>query len=230
MEPETTQAWDIGYRYRSPSVILSTALWKNNFQNRIVSAFDPDLGFSVDRNVGDVKMWGFDAQAGWTPNSDFSLYASVSYTNSELQDDLQLRLLPTPTYLPLKGKALVETPEWTFAARAQWQVSDDLSVALQGKHVGDRFTTDVNDEQTPGYNVFDLDMRYALPFGEGTYVQLNVTNIFDAQYFGNISSGNNAKAIADVDPGVGVVAKSASGAFVGIGAPRTVQVSIRTTF
>ncbi|HRD26737.1 MAG TPA: TonB-dependent receptor [Caulobacter sp.] len=231
VEPETSQAWDVGYRYRSPTMIISTALWSNNFQNRIVSAFDPDLGFSVDRNVGDVKLWGFDAQAGWTPNSTFSLYASVSYTNSELQDDLLLSALPT--YLPTKGKALVETPEWMVTGRAQWRVTDAFTVGLQGKHVGDRYTTDVNDEQTPGYNVFDLDLRYALPFGgEGTSVQLNVTNIFDEEYFGNISSGNNAKPIANVNPDLSTppVSKSASGAFVSVGAPRTVQFSIRTRF
>jgi iron complex outermembrane receptor protein len=67
VDPETSQAWDLGYRFRSPSMIISTALWSNNFQNRIVSSFDPDLGYSVDRNVGDVKLWGIDAQAGWTP-------------------------------------------------------------------------------------------------------------------------------------------------------------------
>lgn len=229
VDPETSQAWDLGYRFRSPTMIISAALWSNNFQNRIVSAFDPDLGFNVDRNVGDVKLWGIDAQAGWTPNAAFSLYSSISYTNAELQDDLQLSA--TPTYLPTKGKTLVETPEWMFTARAQWHVTEDFTVGFQGKHVGDRFTTDVNDEQTPAYNVFDLDLRYDLPFGgEGTSLQLNVTNIFDEEYYANISSGNNANVIPDVNPGPAVTSKSASGAFVSIGAPRTLQLSLRTRF
>jgi iron complex outermembrane receptor protein len=74
----------------------------------------------------------------------------------------------------------VETPEWMFTGRAQWRVTEDFTVGFQGKHVGDRYTTDVNDEQSPGYNVFDIDLRYDLPFGaEGTSLQLNVTNIFD---------------------------------------------------
>lgn len=229
VDPETSQAWDLGYRFRSPTMIVSAALWSNNFQNRIVSAFDPDLGFSVDRNVGDVKLWGVDAQAGWTPNSDFSLYASISYTNSELQDDIQLSA--TPTYLPTKGKSLVETPEWMFTGRAQWHVTDAFTVGFQGKFVGDRYTTDVNDEQTDGYKVFDLDLRYDLPFGaDGTSLQLNVTNIFDEEYFANISSGNNAKIIPDVDPGLPVVAKGVAGALVSVGAPRTVQLTLRTRF
>lgn len=231
VDPETSQAWDLGYRYRGGDWIVSTALWSNNFQNRIVSAFDPDLGFNVDRNVGDVKLWGFDAQAGWTPTSEFSVYASMSYTNSELQDDIQLRATPLPvTYLPTKGKALVETPEWMFSFRTQYDFTENLTVGFQGKYVGDRFTTDVNDEQTNAYKVFDLDMRYALPFGgEGTSLQVNVTNIFDEQYYSNISSGTNAKNV-DIDPGPGFVNRSPSGAFVGVGAPRTFQLSIKTTW
>ena len=230
VDPETSQAWDLGYRYRSGSVIFSAALWSNNFQNRIVSAFDPDLGFSVDRNVGDVKLWGLDAQAGWTPTSDFSLYTSVSYTNSELQDNIQLRATPLPaTYLQTKGKTLVETPEWMFTFRAQYNFTENLTVGFQGKTVGERFTTDLNDEATPAYKVFDVDMRYNLPFGENTSLQLNVTNVFNEEYFANISSGTNA-TIVDIDPGAGYIARNPSGATVSVGAPRTVQISLRTRF
>jgi iron complex outermembrane receptor protein len=229
VEPETSKAWDLGYRYRSAGVIFSSALWLNEFENRIVSAFDPDLGFSVDRNVGSVKLWGVDAQAGWTPNEMFSLYGSVSYTNSELQDNLSLG---TNLELATKGKALVETPEWMAALRAQYNVTESLSVALQFKHVGNRYTTDVNDEETPAYDVFDMDVRYDLPWfnDKGAYVQLNVTNLFDEDYFGNISSGTNAKLIPDVNTTAAVTARNPNTAFVSVGAPRTVQVTFSARF
>ncbi|MDP2259155.1 MAG: TonB-dependent receptor [Caulobacter sp.] len=232
VQPETTKAWDLGYRFRSPQWIVSAAVWYNTFENRIVSSFDPDLGFSVDRNVGNVEMKGFDAQAGWTPSPQFSVYASVSYTDSELQDDLLLRVTPTTTFLPLKGKKLVETPDWMFGLRGQWNPTESLSVGFQGKKVGERFTTDVNDEVTPGYMVFDFDMRYDLPWlnEKGAYIQLNVTNVFDEDYYGNISSGTNAKTIADIDPGPGVVSRGPNTAFVSIGAPRTVQLTLSTKF
>ncbi len=229
VEPETSKAWDFGYRYKSASVIFSSALWFNEFDNRIVSAFDPDLGFSVDRNVGSVKLWGLDAQAGWTPSEKFSLYGSLSYTNSELQDNLSLG---TNLELPTKGKVLVETPEWMAAFRAQYNITEDLSVSLQGKHVGNRYTTDVNDEETPSYNVFDMDVRYDLPWfnDKGAYVQLNVTNIFDEEYFGNISSGTNAKTILDVNTTAAVTSRNPNTAFVSVGAPRTVQVTFSARF
>ena len=93
-------------------------------------------------------------------------------------------------------------------------------------------TTDVNDEETPAYNVVDMDIRYDLPWfnDKGAYVQLNVTNLFDEDYFANISSGTNAKAIADVNVTNAVTARAANTAFVSVGAPRTVQVTFSARF
>ncbi len=231
VEPETSKAYDLGYRFRSSAIIFSASLWYNEFQNRIVSAFDPDLGFNVDRNVGDVKLWGWDGQAGWTPSEQFSLYASASYTDSELQDDLQLSAI---TFLPTKGKKLVETPDYTFALRAQWSPTDYLSFGLQGKHVGDRYVSDVNDDEVSGYEVFDFDARYDLPWfnDKGAYLQLNVTNLFDEDYLGNISTVNNAKAIGDVNPDPLVTTPRAASnpATFSISAPRTIQVTFSARF
>jgi iron complex outermembrane receptor protein len=255
VRPETTKAWDLGYRFRTPNMILSTALWQNDFSNRIVSSFDPDLGFSVDRNVGDVKLWGWDFQVGWTASEKFSLYGSLSYTHSELQDDLLVGLARTnqPTgctvgtncsieindqlFLPTKGKALVETPEWMAGLRAQYNATDYLSFGLQTKWVDKRYATDMNDEAVNGYNVTDLDIRYDMPWfnDKGAYVQLNVTNLFDEEYFSTISSGNAAKTIPGVVWATSALATANGGigtgvGFYGIGSPRTLQVTFSAKF
>ncbi len=64
VQPETTEAFDLGVRFNSGNFIASAALWQTNYQNRIVSAFDEELGIFIDRNVGDVEMQGLDLQAG----------------------------------------------------------------------------------------------------------------------------------------------------------------------
>ena len=255
VQPETSKAWDLGYRYRNGGLIISTALWQNEFSNRIVSSFDPDLGFSVDRNVGDVKLWGWDGQIGWSANEQFSIYGSLSYTNSELQDDLFLGYARTnqaagctvgvncvieigdEIYLPTKGKSLVETPEWMTGIRAQWNATDALSFGLQTKWVGKRYATDMNDEEVSGYNVTDLDVRYDLPWfnDKGAYVQLNVTNLFDEEYYSTISSANAAKTIPFTVYSTSALATTNGGiatgvGFYGIGAPRTVQVTFSARF
>ena len=95
--------------------------------------------------------------------------------------------------------------------------TDNLHVGLQAKKVGDRFATDNNDEVAPGYTVVDLDLNYSfkVPGFDNAELQLNVTNLLDEEYFGNISSGT----------GVGT-----SVGFYSIGAPRTVVGSIRFNF
>lgn len=225
-DPETTKSWDLGYRYSSPTVIGNVALWKTSFENYIVSSFDDTLGIFVDRNVGNVDLWGVDAQVGWQPADNWTLYGSLSYAHGELASDIPLS---ATTFLPTKGKMLVETPEWQAAFRVDWDATDALHFGFQGKHVGDRYSTDVNDEQTPAYNIFDVDARYDLPWGNGTYLQLNVTNLFDEDYLGNISSRNNAKTV-DVLPGPGVSNRAGSAPTYSVGAPRTVQVTLSTKF
>ncbi|MFN3817186.1 TonB-dependent receptor [Brevundimonas sp.] len=219
-EPEETQTFDVGYRYTAGSLIASANVWYTSFQNRIVSTFDQDLGTFVDRNVGDVTMQGFDAQLGFSPFEGFSLYASASYTDSEIQDDL---LYNTGVVLPTAGKTLVETPEWTYGWRGSYE-NGPLQFGLQGKYVSERWLTDLNDLESPSYTVWDVDGRIDLGyFGfEGTFVQVNIMNLFDENYFGSLGTTITA------DPAY--TGRGFSNPFVNIGSPRTGMVSLRVAF
>jgi iron complex outermembrane recepter protein len=207
-ESETTQSYDLGWRLNHPKTIASVAVYHIDYTNRIVSSFDPELGFSVDRNVGDVKVEGVDMQIGQRFGELFSLTASAAYNESELQDDIPTAGVPIPT----AGKTLVETPKWMFTARADMDVTPNCHVGLQAKKVDDRFGTDLNDEIAAGYTVIDLDFSYNFQFKgvENAGIQLNVTNLLDEEYFGNISSGTGGTSVG----------------FYSIGAPRTIMGSL----
>ena len=208
-ESETTQSYDLGWRLNHPKTIASVAVYHIDYTNRIVSTFDQTLGFSVDRNVGDVKVDGVDMQIGRRFGELFALTASASYNDSELQDDVPTAGAPIET----AGKTLVETPEWMFTARADIDVTPNCRAGLQAKWVDDRFGTDLNNEVAAGYTVLDLDFSYSFQFKgvEKAGIQLNVTNLLDEEYYGTISSGT----------GVGT-----SVGFYSIGAPRTVMGSV----
>lgn len=108
---------------------------------------------------------------------------------------------PLPTTLPTSGvttynvcartggKQVVETPKWQVGGRAEINF-EQVALGLQGKYVGRRFATDVNDIVSKSYVYFDLDARINLDFipGKRSYVQLNVSNLFNARYFGNLST------------------------------------------
>jgi iron complex outermembrane receptor protein len=245
-ESETTKAYDLGWRLNSSSTMASVALWKVDYTDRIVSSFDPDLGISADRNVGDVNIEGVDMQVGQRLGSMVSLSASASYITTELQENLLNALithpvtgLPDRLLVPLAGKELVETPEWTFALRMDVDITDNWHVGLQGKKVDDRFATDLNDEVSPGYTVVDFDMDYQIKSSgkESAELQLTVSNLFDKDYLGTISSGiggtpNQPVSCIRESDGVAqnCVGQTGGLGFYNIGAPRTVVVSFKVKF
>jgi len=201
VQPEIGRAIDLGWRYQSPSLLLSTAIWHNSFSNRIERAFDEAAGIAFSLNVGDVKLWGIDGQAKWQPTDTLSVFGSLSYIQSEIQENI-----PGETFgsiLLTKGKSLYEVPKLQGAVRVDWDVTEWLSLGVQGKMVGDRWTNLTNTEKAPGYSLWDASARVQLTaFSlENTYVQFNVKNMFDEVWLGDISANPSGTSV--FQPGYG---------------------------
>ncbi|HEV7690986.1 MAG TPA: TonB-dependent receptor [Hyphomonadaceae bacterium] len=221
VEPETSTTFEGGYRYSKGDIIASVSAWNTNFKNRIVNSFDQDLNISIDRNVGSVQQWGVDGSIGWSPVEELTLYGTVSYNDSEVQDNLILNGSATGTVF-IKGKKIVETPEWAWSSRLEFRPTEFLTFGGQLKYVGERFATDTNDLVVDAYNVVDLDARWDLEqFGfKGSSVSANVINLFDKDYIGSISSQTSST--------VGTLGFGTP--FGNVGAPRTYTVTLRYGF
>ncbi len=218
--PETSQNIDFGYRYVTGTLIATASGFFNSFEDRIVSTWDEDLGQFVDRNVGSVESKGLEFAVGWSPIEALSLYASASFLDSELQDNYVFNAAGAE--LQTKGKKQVATPEQMFALRASYQFNEVFSVGVQGKYTGEQWVTDVNDLAVDAYTVVDLDARIdfdtlGMP---GTYLQFNVTNLLDEEYYSTLGTG------ASSTPGQLGYGRR----FAGVGAPRTMMASLRFSF
>ncbi|HLO19215.1 MAG TPA: TonB-dependent receptor [Sphingomicrobium sp.] len=228
VKPETTDSFDLGARYIAGRFQAQGTFWKIGYKNRIVTSYDPETNTSIDRNVGKVSSWGFDAGLGFKPVHQLNLIGLLSYTDAKLKDDIiigtvnynpasppknltpfQYFCSPLPTTTaPVQvcgkttGKFVVETPKWQFGGRAELHV-DPFTLGVQAKHVGSRFATDVNDVRTRGYTTVDLDARLDLerfiPLKK-TYFQLNVINLLNEHYFGNLSTTINAYGVGSSAP------------------------------
>lgn len=217
VKPEKTDSFDLGLRYSSRLVQAQVAGWYIYYSNRIISTVQTLEGggtLTTDRNVGAVKSHGVDASLGVTPLRWLSLYGFGSYLVARLQDDAVNPSTGAVT-LATAGKFVVETPKWQYGGRAELN-ADPFSVGLQVKHVGKRYATDINDLIAPGYTVTDLDVRFSLAkLGlPQTYLQANVTNLFDERYFSTLSTATT----------------SASTTRYTFGAPRAVIGSIHFQF
>jgi len=235
--PETTKGIEGGYRYNASNLTASVAVWTKDYDNRIVSSYDTATDTYFDRNVGKVKMNGWEASVAFKPVENLSLLGGVTYTDSEVQSDLPQGEVTTAKgtdvvgdvlYIPTKGKKLVEVPEWMFNFGGTYDISKDLSLTLIGKYVGERFVSDVNDAKSPRYTVWNGSLRYYVPFlKQGSYLQLNAINLFDEKYYGNLSTVSNTKALATAS---GTSIRSAQTPSYNVGAPRTVMLTLSTKF
>lgn len=186
-EPETTQAYDLGYRYQSPTILFAASLYTNKFQNRIERAFNEQDNIAFSINVGDVVYKGFDAQLGYKPEQYLSFYASFSYIDTELKANIPGTTLGS--VLPTKGKEVYETPKYQGGVGVNWDITEALSLGVNAKIVGERWTNLTNTEKAPGYSLVNMDVRYELD-GLGlkdTYLQINARNLFNERYLGDLA-------------------------------------------
>ncbi|MES2987488.1 MAG: TonB-dependent receptor [Pseudomonadota bacterium] len=214
--PEETDAFDLGVRMTNNMVQAQATAWYITYKNRIVTSFDADQGISIDRNVGKVDSYGFDTSVTVRPARWVSLTGIASYTHAELQDNIQLAAAPAAP-IATKGKKVAETPEWQYGGRAQFEYGP-LSVGVEGKYVSKRFATDLNDVVAAAYTLIDLDARINLSYiGDQfrkTYFQVNVKNLTNQFYLGNISTQINAAGNPNFS----------------VGYPRTVTGSLHVEF
>lgn len=194
VKPEKTDAFDLGIRMTNNKVQAQATAWYITYQNRIVTSFDPDQGISIDRNVGKVNSYGVDASVTVKATNWVSLTGMASYIHAELQDDILLSGTGAASvFAPTKGKMVAETPAWQVGGRAQFKLGP-VDLGAEAKWVDKRFATDVNDVVAPSYTLVDLDARLNLrQFGlDHAYFQVNVKNLFNEFYYGNISTQINA--------------------------------------
>jgi iron complex outermembrane receptor protein len=194
--PERSKAYDLGVRYQTRAILAAASIWKTDFSNRIERVLDEAAGIAFSQNVGDAELWGFDAQIGIQPVETLSFYASYSYIETELQNDIPGTTAGPP--LTTKGAELYEVPKHQGAARVQYDATEYLSLGAQVKWVGDRWTNLTNTEKFRGFALLDLDARVKLDrFGlEDTYVQFNLRNATDKRFLNEITENLSGTALA----------------------------------
>jgi iron complex outermembrane receptor protein len=222
---ETSTNMDLGYRLQTDSTTFSGSVFMVNFKNRIASAYDPSSNLSTDYNVGDVTLKGFELEAGEKLNKNFSLYGSLTYTESLMKQDLKVSSTLTES---TAGKVMPDTPKWLAAMALSYKEGPWFG-QLTAKYTGSAFSTLVNDQSMDAYTLLNLAAGYKLPssaFFKAPEVRLNIDNLTNTEYK-RINSPSGSSFTARALP-LGSVAGSNPSYY--IGAPRFVSVTLRSDF
>lgn len=235
---ETTDNFNAGLRFRSSKVQAQLSGWYTNYKNRLASSYDPIADVTIYRNLGTVHKYGIDGNVSYQPIPQVSLYAFGSYLKSKILDNVQTgtNADDTPAYALTAGKRESGSPTYTFGARAQGNLGP-VTLGIQAKRTGPRYVNDQNlpvrlisstgtiiyGAKAPAYTLVDLDARVSLKgvgLNDGTYLQLNVTNLFNKLYVGGFSGTLS-----------NIVSSSGSGAtYAYIGSPRAVSGTVNFAF
>jgi iron complex outermembrane receptor protein len=224
--PETSVNMDLGYRYAGERLTFSGTLFNVDFKNRLAKQFDPTQGTSLEINVGDAIQRGFELEAGYKLDRNWTAYGSLSYTFTQMKSNL---VDSATQFEPTAGKALPDTPEWLGAASLQW-ASGSWGAGTSVKYTGRRYATLVNDESAGGFTTVDFNASYKLPAAwlfKNAALKLNISNLTGTRYrILNAGSGstftNRAQNIA------GLPAGAAPSYYTG--APRFASVTLAADF
>ncbi len=256
----------MGLRFRSGKVQASFSAFFNKFENRLATAYDPELDQNVYRNLGKVKKYGIDGFVSVKPFDQLSIFAGASLIKSEIQDDIVVaeNLDGTRIYAATAGKHESGSPTYTINLGARGYVGP-FTLGFTAKRTGPRYVYDNNlptytgfvvptgaktsgglppvlsatqlagtrqiyGAQAPAYWLVHLDARLNLDFTglpEGTYLQLNVYNLFDQLYVGGFGGGLVQANTYSRTTGISTYGNPG---FVQIGAPRTVSGTLVVKF
>lgn len=157
--PETSDNFDAGIRYSSPTIQAEIGPWYTRFTNRLASAFDPDTQSTFYRNLGRVDKYGVDASFSWRPIRQVTAYVFGSYLKSEIKNNVNLGYCPTtlttanttancttagaPILAYTAGKRESGSPTYTFGGRLAGSLGP-VDLAIQAKRTGPRYLNDQN--------------------------------------------------------------------------------------
>lgn len=218
--PETSYSLDAGIRHQTKAWNATFDVYATDFQNRMATSYDPINLVSSTTNVGTVRNYGFEIEAGNTPINGWSAYVSYGYNHSKVEDDIQAK----GGVLPTAGKSFPLTPKQKAGLSLMYQTGAAWA-RLSAKATGQQAATLTNDEMVPGYTLYGLDGGYTFQdwgYAKHPKLTVNVSNLTSKQYR-NPSSQSvlNAQAYGAV---------TASTVYYYVGAPRFISATLSVDF
>jgi iron complex outermembrane receptor protein len=157
--PEITDTFDAGLRYRSSKVQAQLSWWYTKFTNRLASAYDPETDQTVFRNLGRVDKWGIDGSVAYSPIRALTLYAWGSWKDVEIKDNIQIDNVGGPGFdcddadptsvigikncAFTKGNEEAGSPKYTYGLSALASLGD-FDFGITAKRTGPRYIYDSN--------------------------------------------------------------------------------------
>jgi iron complex outermembrane receptor protein len=195
LEPETSTTVELGWRFGGESLRGVVTAYSVKFDDRLL-AIQQGPGIvgnpSVLANVGSVTTNGVEAALQWQPIRNLTWFNSLSWNDSQYDDDF----LNNGLVVPVGGKTVVDAPEIMLKSELGYDTGTFFAL-LDGSYVDERYYTYLNEGGVDSYAVFNANVGYrfkALGMFEELLLQGSVTNLADEDYISTIGSNGFTNA------------------------------------
>lgn len=185
--PTEAEQFEIGVKYSPDSLDAIFTLAAFDIKQKNVLTPGPVPGFSIQQ--GGVRSRGIEFEARGSVTDNLELITAVTLLETEIS-----RSNAVPSIV---GNRPQGVPRYFGSLWANYTFDDDvfdgLSVGAGVRIVGSSYADDANAVRTPGYALVDAAVRYDLGAAnaafKGAEATLNVTNLFDRDYYSGCSNG-----------------------------------------
>jgi iron complex outermembrane recepter protein len=149
--PETTDSVDVGVRYRSGNIQAQASGWLTKFQNRLASAYDPELDQNVYRNLGNVDKYGIDGSISYQPIPELAVYVFGSVMKSEIKNNVAIgeNANGSPVFAATAGQREAGSPKYSFGGTLRGELGP-VELGITAKRTGPRNIFDTGEATFTG--------------------------------------------------------------------------------
>ncbi|MGY5848416.1 TonB-dependent receptor [Salegentibacter sp. HM20] len=168
LDPETSTQWELGQTYKFKNFEFDLAAFLIDVENLLRWVPGRD-GLWRPENTAKVQNKGLEASLSWQKqikNHQFNFTSNYAYTLSEDEQS---------------GLQLIYTPMYKLGASAGYSFKR-FSMFYQFMHTGEVFISSDNNYSLPAFQVSNLGLAYSLGKNEQWQFQLQLRNLFDAEY------------------------------------------------
>lgn len=221
IQPEESKNIDIGIRTEQANWSGYVAVYSIDYRNRIIALTNPNplvVASTIYQNVGDIQTYGAEVSGVWRPADGWRLGASLSYNNSEFQDDyfgyrsdgsgIQ------DVLRAVEGNEVPDAPKFMLSFNGGWE-GEHFFANWDAKYTGKRYGDTMNTDEVDATFIANGSVGYQGSSGgflAGGRLQLSVYNLFDA------------------DDAIGAVFPNETSGSYNLVAPRTYYLSLSYDF
>ncbi len=187
-KPERLNDFELGWRYVSPNVQVSTNVYYMNYKDQLVLTGElNDVGAPLRENVGDSYRLGLEIDANIRFNDKFQWSPNVAFSTNKNKDFVFQR---DGAIQNLGDTNIAFSPNIIVGNSITYSPFKNLQISALSKYVGKQYmgNIDSNNSVLDAYSQTDINIQYEIAprsFIKSLVLSGLINNIFDEKYVSN---------------------------------------------